>query len=234
MLEIEKFSVTYPDKTQAIKDISLWVNNDESVALIGANGAGKTSFIMALVGILPSVGNVTVDGIKLEKKTLNLIRSKIGVVFQNPDDQLFMSSIYEDIAFGLRNMAMGEDEISLAIDKCLDRLNIMKLKDKTALKLSGGEKRMVAIATVLVMEPSIMIFDEPTAFLDPKARRNLINTLNSFSHTKLVATHDIAFAAETCKRTVLIKDGSIFAEGLSEDILYDKELMDRCGVEAIG
>ncbi len=189
--------------------------------------------IMALMGVIHSQGDVVVDGIRLTKETLRDIRSRVGVVFQNPDDQLFMPTIFDDIAFGLRNIGLSEGEVSRRVTNCLSELHIERLEHKTALKLSGGEKRMAALATVLVMEPSVMIFDEPTAFLDPKARRTLINALNNLPHTKLIATHDITFALETCKRTVLFKGGRIFADALSAKLLYDEKLMDECGVEAI-
>jgi len=234
VLKIEKLSVTYPDQTIGVDDVSLYAQDGESVALIGANGAGKTSLIMALVGVLPSSGNVFADNVKLDKNNLNEIRNKIGVVFQNPDDQLFMPTIYENIAFGLHNMGVNAVEINARIETCLSLLNIERLRNKTALKISGGEKRMVALATVLVMEPSIMLFDEPTAFLDPKARRILLRVLNGLQHTKIIATHDLMFAAETCKRSVLLKDGRVFADGPSKELLYNIQLMDKCGVEAIG
>ncbi len=189
---------------------------------------------MSLMGVLPSIGNVFAEGIKISEDTLSEIRTKIGVVFQNPDDQLFMPTIYENIAFGLRNIEMQEKQIKERIAACLALLKIEQLASKTTLKISGGEKRLVALAIVLVMEPAIMLFDEPTAFLDPKARRNLLQVLNALSHTKLIATHDLSFAAETCQRSILIKNGKIFADGLSQDILYDAQLMDKCGVEAIG
>ncbi len=234
MLTINNLSVVYPDKTKAIDNISFNISDGESVALIGANGAGKTSLIMSVMGVISSQGEILVDGIKLNKKTVAEIRNRIGVVFQNPDDQLFMPTIYDDIAFGLRNMGLSEDEVMQRFSSCLALLNIEHLKDKTSLKLSGGEKRMAALATVLVMQPSVMILDEPTAFLDPKARRTLILTLNTLPHTKLIATHDLTFAVETCKRAVLLKSGKVFADGLTVNLLYDKELMDECGVEAIG
>lgn len=233
MLEIKKLSVVYPDKTVGIDNLNLTINDNESVALIGANGAGKTSLIMSLVGVLASTGSVTLDGLQLKKETLNQIRSHIGVVFQDPNDQLFMPSIYDDIAFGLRNMGVGEEEIEHRISDCLSLLKIEALRKKTALKLSGGEKRMAALATVLVMEPSLMLFDEPTAFLDPKARRNLIRVLNSLPQAKLIATHDLNFAVEVCPRSILLKDGKIFADGLTQDLLYDSKLMHDCDVEAI-
>lgn len=234
MLEIKNLFVEYPDKTRVVNDFSLTVKDGESVALVGANGAGKTSLIMALVGILPSKGEVVADGITLSKSTENDIRQKIGVVFQNPDDQLFMPTIYDDIAFGPRNMGLDEETVKRRVNDSLSLLNIAHLAEKTPLKMSGGEKRMAAIATVLAMRSPIMLMDEPTAYLDPRARRSLIRTVNSFPHTRLIATHDLLFAAETCDRTVLIKNGAVLADGKSENLLYDEKLMEDCGVEAIG
>ncbi len=234
MLALTDCTVTYPDHTVGLKDITLTVGSGESVALIGANGAGKTSFIMATVGVLPASGSITVDGIRLGKDTLASIRQRVGVVFQNPDDQLFMPTIYDDIAFGLRNQGVSEEETERRVDACLTALGIMHLKGRTSLRLSGGEKRMAALATVLVMEPSVILLDEPSAFLDPKARRNLIHILNSLPCTKVIATHDISFAADTCNRAVLLKQGALFADGASKALLYDTKQMDDCGVEAIG
>ncbi len=234
MLEIKNLFVEYPDKTRVINDFTLTVNDGESVALVGANGAGKTSLIMALVGIVPSVGIVAAEGVTLSKDTENDIRQKIGVVFQNPDDQLFMPTIYDDVAFGPRNMGLDEDTVEKRVNDSLSLLNISHLAQKTPLKMSGGEKRMAAIATVLAMRSPIMLMDEPTAYLDPRARRNLIRTVKSFPHTRLIATHDLLFAAETCERTVLIKDGAVLADGKSRSLLYDELLMEKCGVEAIG
>ncbi|HWR18229.1 MAG TPA: ABC transporter ATP-binding protein [Clostridia bacterium] len=231
MLIINDLSVVYPDKTQAVDALTLAVDEGESVALIGANGAGKTSLIMAVVGVLPSGGEIIVDGVKLTKETVRLIRAQVGVVFQNPDDQLFMPTVYEDAAFGPRNL--GVEDVEARVEKYLTMLQISHLSGKSAARLSGGEKRMAALASVLSMEPKLVLFDEPSAFLDPKARRNLIQTLNSLSHTKLVATHDLRFALATCKRAVLLKDGKVFADGISNEILFNEKLMDACGVEAI-
>jgi cobalt/nickel transport system ATP-binding protein len=174
MMKINHLSVIYPDKTIAVDNIDLHIDNEETVALIGANGAGKTSLLLALVGVVASAGEIIVDDLLLERKTLGEIRKRVGVVFQNPDNQLFMPTIYDDIAFGLRNYGVSEAEVEAKVDYYLKELGIMHLKHRSPLKLSGGEKRIAAIATILVMEPSIMLFDEPTAFLDPKARRNLI------------------------------------------------------------
>lgn len=234
MLTVQNLSVVYPDQTQALHGLSFTLADKENVALIGANGAGKTSLILSLVGVLASQGKIYAGDVALQQKTLKEARARIGVVFQNPDDQLFMPTIYEDIAFGLRNQGVSPEETERRIVKCLRLLQIEHLKGKTALKLSGGEKRMAALAAVLVMQPSIMLFDEPTAFLDPKARRRLIQVLKELPQAKLIATHDLSFAAQVCGRALILKKGQIFAEGPVQELLYDSVLMENCGLEAVG
>lgn len=233
MIAIEHMKMIYPDKTTAIMDLSLHISAGEHVALVGANGAGKTSLLLALAGVLPAKGRIVMNDILLERKNLTKIRNSVGMVFQNPDDQLFMPVIEEDIAFGLRHLGLPEQEVQRRIEDTLEQLQIAHLRKRTTLKLSGGEKRMAALATVLVMKPPVLLLDEPTAFLDPKARRRFIETLQVLSETMLVATHDLTFAAEVCPRSVLLKNGDIFADGPSKDLLYDVALMDACGVEAI-
>lgn len=235
MLNIENLRVTYPDGTCAVDGLSLCLQDGETVALIGANGAGKTSLLLALVGVLPIAGgSVQADGVTLTKKTVDAVREKVGLVFQNPDDQLFMPVIREDVAFGPHNFGKSHEQIDAIVDSTLELLSISHLKERSTLKLSGGEKRMAAIATVLAMEPSVMLLDEPTAFLDPKARRNLIHTLRRLPQTMLIATHDLTFACETCARAVVMKNGRIAADGKPEALLYDQALMEACGIEAIG
>lgn len=233
MLEIENLSVKYPDGTLAVNNLNMNVKNGERIALVGGNGAGKTSLILAVLGVIESSGNVKIDDIYLNKNNISEIRKRIGVVFQNPDDQLFMANIYEDIAFGPRNLGIDEETIKHRVDDRLKLLNIEHLKYKTALKLSGGEKRMAALATVLAMKPFVMLLDEPTAFLDPKARRNLINILKKLPHSMLIATHDLIFAEEVCENTIVLKNGKIFTQGKSSEILYDNELMEDGNLEAI-
>lgn len=231
---IENLTVAYPDGTVAVDGLCLTIGPDESVALVGANGAGKTSLMMAIVGIVPSAGKIEIGGIPLGKDTVREIRTRVGVVFQNPDDQLFMPSVYEDVAFGPRNLGFTEAEVKRKVENCLETLGISDLRDKTALKLSGGEKRMAALATVLAMDPEVMLLDEPTAFLDPRARRNLIGVLKRLPQAKLIATHDLPFAAEVCGRSVLLKKGRVFADGPSRELLYNVRLMEDGDVEAIG
>ena len=233
MMKLDNVTVVYPDKTKAIDNIDLTVSEGENIALIGGNGAGKTTLLLAIVGILElSAGTIEIDGIQLCKKTVDVIRKRTGLVFQNPDDQLFMPLIYDDVAFGCRNFGMTEDEIKIRVDETLKQLNISHLVGRSSLRLSGGEKRLSAIATVLAMNPSILMFDEPTAFLDPKAKRSLIEILRKLNHTKIIATHDINFAAKICDRVIILKNGQIAADG-TRDLLYNKELMAQCELEAI-
>lgn len=234
MLKIENLTVTYPDGTKAVSDLSLDVKNGQHAALVGANGAGKTSLLLAVAGVIPGTGTISVDGTVLTRNTVAEIRRKTGMVFQNPDDQLFMPTIYDDIAFGPRNLGVDEETVRHRVEDRLKLLGIEHLRDKTALKLSGGEKRMAALATVLAMKPALMLFDEPTAFLDPKARRKLIQVLKSLPHTMLITTHDLMFAKEVCEDTIVMKEGKISAIGKSSVLLYDEKQMDEAGVEAIG
>lgn len=233
MLTINNVTVEYPDGTKAINNLSLNVKSGEKLALIGANGAGKSTLMLAIEGILDSTGEIKIDDLVVDSKNIVKVRQQVGMLFQNPDDQLFMATIYDDIAFGPRNAGLDEESVKYRVEDRLKLLNIEHLKDKTALKLSGGEKRMAALATVLAMKPSVMLLDEPTAFLDPKARRNLINVLNSLPHTMLIATHDLTFAKEVCREAVVIKDGNFFAKGNCDEILFNQELMDEGGIEAI-
>ena len=233
MLTTNNVTVEYPDGTKAINNLSLNIKSGEKLALIGANGAGKSTLMLAIEGILDSTGEIKIDDLVVDSKNIVKVRQQVGMLFQNPDDQLFMATIYDDIAFGPRNAGLDEESVKYRVEDSLKLLNIEHLKDKTALKLSGGEKRMAALATVLAMKPSVMLLDEPTAFLDPKARRNLINVLNSLPHTMLIATHDLTFAKEVCREAVVIKDGNFFAKGNCDEILYNQELMDEGGIEAI-
>jgi len=230
MLRIDDLTIEYPDGTRAVDSVSFAVNAGENVAIIGANGAGKTSLLLSLVGVLPPIGGeVCVGEITLGKGNLREARSKIGLVFQNPDDQLFMTSIFEDVAFGLRSYGMGEDETVALVNSTLDSLGIGHLARRSPLKLSGGEKRLAAIATVLAMKPDFLLFDEPTAFLDPRARRALKLTLSKLPQGKLIATHDLSFAREMCSRALLLQDGKLIAdEGI--DLLQDMERLEAAGL----
>lgn len=233
ILDVKELSFAYPDGTQGLKQVSFHLSPGESAALIGANGAGKTTLLLSLVGLLNAQGEITVDGLTRCDKNLPQIRQRMGVVFQNPDDQLFLPTVYQNVAFGLENMGLSGAEVQERTDGTLERLGILPLRDRQAQRLSGGEKRMAALATVLAMEPNILLLDEPTAFLDPKARRRLIQVMATLDQTMLVATHDLTFALETCKRSIVLTDGAVFADGPSRELLFDETLMENGGVEAI-
>ena len=234
MLSVSELMVAYPDKTIAVNNFNIQINDGESAALAGANGAGKTTLMLAVAGVLPlEKGKIEVDGISLEKKTLDQVRRRVGLVFQNPDDQLFMASIYDDVAFGPRSYGLPEETVNELTDQALADMGISHLRGRSSLKLSGGEKRLAAIATVLSMRPSILLFDEPTAFLDLKARRNLIRLLKSIPQAKLIASHDLTFLEEVCGRAVLMKDGTVFADGKITELFTNKKLMEDCDLEAL-
>lgn len=229
MLEIKNLNYSYPDGKKALKDINIKIDDNETIGIVGANGAGKSTLIKTIVGIfLTDQGEIIVDGEKVTKKTLKSIRKKVGVVFQNPDDQLFMNKVYDDIAFGPRNYKLTEEKVKEKVEKVMKELHIEKLKDRSPNNLSGGEKRKVAIATVLSMEPSIILFDEPTSFLDPKGKRILIETLKGINTTKIIATHDLDMVKDNCKRVIVLKDGQVVADGKPKEILNDVEFMEKC------
>lgn len=230
MFVLEDLIVTYPDGTRAVEGVSFRLAPGESAVLAGANGAGKSSLILAAVGVLPSTGMVCADGVTLEKKNLAELRRRVGVLFQNPDDQLFSATIYDDIAFGPRNMGLSAEETERRVSEALALLGIEYLRGKTALKLSGGEKRLAALASVLAMKPSVLLFDEPTAFLDPRARRNLIKIMNGLPQTKLIASHDLPFAGAVASRAIVLKRGRLFADGAAREILRDEKLMEEGGL----
>ena len=233
ILDVKELSFSYPDGTQGLRQVQFHLSPGERVALIGANGAGKTTLLLTLVGLLSGQGEITVDGLPLNEKNLSQIRQRMGMVFQNPDDQLFLPTVYQNVAFGLENMGLSGAEVQACTEKTLERLGISELRDRQSQRLSGGEKRMTALATVLAMEPEILLLDEPTAFLDPQARRRLIQVLDTLDQTMLVATHDLTFALETCKRSLVLTDGAVFADGPSKELLFDDHLMEAGGVEAI-
>ena len=221
MIQVTDWSVTWPDGTRAVKDLSFRAAAGERVALIGGNGAGKSSLIRSLVGVLPGEGQAKLAGIPVERKNYRELRKKVGVVFQNPDDQLFLPRIRDNIAFGLKNLGTGPEETARRVRNILQQFNIPELEERLAMKLSGGEKRLASLASVMVMEPEILLLDEPTAFLDPKARRNLIRILNRLPQTMLIATHDLAFAAEVCPRAAVLKSGTLITEMKTEEIDED-------------
>lgn len=232
IIEIKDLQYIYPDGHHAIEDISFIATHGESIGIVGANGAGKSTLLMLLIGILfPTKGEVSIGHTQVTKKTLSHIRQRAGMVFQDPDDQLFTTTVYDDVAFGPRNYKLDEEEVSRRVMKALETVGIPHLKDRAPYKLSGGEKRSAAIASVLAMNPDILIMDEPTAALDPKSRRRLINLLKGFEHTKIITSHDLDLVLELCERTIVLKDGRIVSDGITNELLKDEELMDNCGLE---
>ena len=231
-LEIRNLKFSYDDGKVAVNNISFTINSGESVGIIGANGAGKSTLLMLLLGIFfPDKGEILVDDVPVTKKTLEVIRKTLGMVFQDPDDQLFMTTVYDDVAFGPRNYKLSEIEVKERVEKALELVGILHLKDRAPFKLSGGEKRAAAIASVLSMQPEVLIMDEPTAALDPKARRRVIALLKSFQHTKIITSHDLDMVLEACERVIVMKEGKIVADEKTKDVLCNIELLDSCGLE---
>ncbi|NSW89718.1 MAG: ABC transporter ATP-binding protein [Firmicutes bacterium] len=232
IIEGKNLKYSYPDGQQALKGISFRILHGESVGIVGANGAGKSTLLMHLVGVLfPNEGEISVGGIPVTKKTLPFIRQRVGMVFQDPDDQLFMATVYDDVAFGPRNYRLPEEEVEKRVRNSLETVGTLHLIDRPPYRLSGGEKRMVSIATVLAMNPDILVMDEPSSALDPKSRRRLINLLRGFTHTKIIATHDLDMVMELCERTIVLSEGKIVIDGATGEILSNGELMDKCGLE---
>jgi cobalt/nickel transport system ATP-binding protein len=223
---------SYPDGNRAVENLNSRIHHGEAVAIVGANGAGKSTMLKLLVGILmPEQGEIRLGDLPVTKKTLSLIRQQIGFTFQNPEDQLFNTNVYNDVAFGPRNYGLDEKEVERRVVKALQTVGIEHLMHRAPYKLSGGEKRSASIATVLSMEPSILAMDEPTADLDPRSRRRLIQLLQGFFHTKLIATHDLDMAMELCTRTIVLKKGKIEYDGPTAEIMTNSRLLEECGLE---
>lgn len=233
IVEARELHFVYPDGHKAINDVSFRILHGESVGIIGANGAGKSTLLMLLTGVLfPSQGAVRVGDAAVTRKTLPLIRQRLGMVFQDPDDQLFMTLVYDDVAFGPRNYKLDEGEVEKRVVEALEKVGILHLRDRAPYKLSGGEKRAASIASVLSMQPDILLLDEPTAALDPKSRRRVISQLRSFEHTKIITSHDIDMVFELCERIMVLKDGELVWDGPASEALINLELLDSCGLEA--
>lgn len=231
-IKCDNLYFSYENEKEVLKNITFEVKQNDSIGIIGANGVGKSTLIKTLVGLnLNYKGSIIIEDIPLSKKTLLFIREKIGFVFQDPDSQLFMSTVYDDIAFAPRNYGLPEEEVEKRVNKALDLVNIQHLKSKHIFKMSGGEKKLVSIATILSMTPNVILMDEPSAALDPKNRRSLIGLLNRFDHIKILASHDLDFIMETCNRVILMNNGEIVKDANAEEILTDKELLETNGLE---
>jgi len=232
ILELRDVHFSYPDGTVALKGISFRILHGESVGLAGANGAGKTTLLMNLNGqFLPTRGTVSIGEIPLNKRTRQEIRKKVGFIFQRPNDQLFMPTVYEDVAFGPANLGFSQEQVDERVKNALEMVGCLHLSHRPPHRLSEGQKSAVAIATVMAMNPDILVMDEPASNLDPKSRRQLINLLKKFEHTKIIASHDLDLILDVCERCIIIKDGRIAADGPAEEILLNKELLDENNLE---
>ena len=227
MLDIKDVICEYKDGIKALDKISLHIDDGESVGLIGANGAGKSSLFRCITGLNPFEGSITADG----SSDIREIRRKVGYVIQESDDQMFMPTVMDDMIFGPVNYGMSRDEAVKKSERILADLNISHLRDRRNHRISGGEKKMAAIAVILAMEPELILFDEPTSSLDPKNRRAMIRVLRDLKKSFIVASHDLDLVMDTCNRVVLINNGHIIKDGPSDEILRDKDLLEANGLE---
>lgn len=232
LVETIDLCFSYPDSPPALNGVSLRITHGESVAVVGGNGAGKSTLLLHLNGLLtPSSGQVRVGDIPVTPKTVARVRESVGMVFQQAEDQLFMPTVREDVAFGPLNMGLPPEEIRRRVEQALRDVHAEALADKMTHHLSGGEKRAVSIATVLSMSPDILVLDEPSANLDPASRRTLISLLRQFTHTKIIATHDLDMVMDMCTRCIVMKDGSILADAPVPDIFADRSLLEEARLE---
>ncbi|RAY11806.1 cobalt ABC transporter ATP-binding protein [Actinomadura craniellae] len=228
-LEVQGLAYAYPDGTQALYGVDVVIGRGERVALLGPNGAGKTTLVLHLNGILNGgLGTVRVGGLAVDpkdRKALREIRRRVGVVFQDPDDQLFMPTVREDVAFGPANLGLRGAELQSRVESALARVGMSEVADRPPQHLSFGQRRRVAVATVLAMEPEILVLDEPSSNLDPAGRRELAEILLSLDVTVLMVTHDLPYAAQLCPRSLILSGGVIVADGPTPDLLGDEELL---------
>ncbi len=223
---------SYPDGREALRGVSFTLRHGEKAALVGVNGAGKSTLLLHANGLLlPDSGRVVMGGMTVTRKTAPVVRQTVGLVFQDADNQLFMPTVGEDVAFGPANMGLTAEEIDERVTRALRAVGAEALRDAAPYRLSGGQKKSVAIATVLAMEPSILVMDEPTSNLDPRARRLIIDLLARFDHTMLIATHDIDMIPDLCPRTIVMREGRIAADGATARIFADRRLIEECGLE---
>jgi cobalt/nickel transport system ATP-binding protein len=232
IVEVTDLYYKYPDGTIGLNEVSFRISHGESVAIVGENGAGKSTLLLHLNGYLKSdAGKVRIGDCLLSSKNLNLVHRTVGMVFQNPDDQLFMPTVFDDVAFGPLNLGWEKDEVERKVKEALETVGVGHLSGRPPYMLSQGEKRAVSIATVLVMSPDILVMDEPTSSLDPRSRRRLIELLKSFKHTKIIATHDLDMALDLCQRTIVLHRGKITADGRTQEIMRNEELLRASSLE---
>jgi cobalt/nickel transport system ATP-binding protein len=230
LITIKNLSFCYPDGQQALADVNLTIYRGESVALLGPNGAGKSTLILHFNGILRSNGHVRLMGKPVGDKNLRWVRSRVGLVFQNPDDQLFSPTVFDDVAFGPINMGYKTDEVRQAVTKALELVGMVGFERRSPHHLSIGEKKRVAIATVLSMSPEILVIDEPSSNLDPRGKWDIIGVLKGLPVTRVVVSHDLELVGALCRRVIILDKGRIAADGIAEDILMDKKLLAEHGL----
>jgi cobalt/nickel transport system ATP-binding protein len=230
-LRVNNLHFTYPDGRKALHGVSLQIKRGEKVALVGPNGAGKSTLMLQLNGILSGEGDIEVAGMPVAKPHLPMVRARVGLVFQNPDDQLFSPTVFEDVAFGPLHMGLPEPQVRARVNEALKQVDMLDYADRLSHHLSVGEKKRIAIATVLSMKPEILILDEPSAGLDPRARRGFINLLRELPLTMLVSTHDMLLVQELFPRMVIMDEGKIVADNLTGMLMADEALLEAHGLE---
>ena len=226
-INIEKLEYTYPDGTKALKGIEMRIFKGESVGLIGPNGAGKSTLLLHLNGILRGSGKLRIMGLEMADRNLDIIRNKVGLVFQDPEDQLFMPTVFDDVAFGPINMGLKIEEVKTLAREALQKVDMSDFPDRISHHLSFGEKKRVSLATVLSMKPEIMALDEPTSNLDPKARCDLIQLLKRIDETKIIASHDLDMILDVCDRVIMLDKGIIVTSGVTKEILSNASLLEK-------
>jgi cobalt/nickel transport system ATP-binding protein len=233
-IDVKSLSFSYPDGHIALDNVSLHIQPGEKVALVGPNGAGKSTLILHLNGILRGEGTVRVCGLEVNDENLGKIRAQVGLVFQQPDDQLFSPTVFEDVAFGPIYQGYSEEEVNKRVKEALAVVGMEDYASRISHHLSVGEKKRIAIATVLSMQPEVLVLDEPTAGLDPRARRSLINLLDELPNTMLISSHDMLLVQELFPRTVIMDEGRIVADGSTAELMEDEQLLYEHGLEKPG
>lgn len=230
IIRVDNLSFSYPDGQSALTDVNLTIYRGETVALIGPNGAGKSTLLLHLNGILHSNGVVKVFGRAVDDKSLRWVRSKVGLVFQNPDDQLFSPTVFDDVAFGPINMGYSEAEVRQLVTRALEWVGMIGYEQRSPHHLSLGEKKRIAIATVLAMNPEVLVIDEPTGNLDPGSKWSLIELLKGLEITKIIASHDLEMVQALCPRAIILDRGEVIVDGATSHILADKRLLSAHGL----